>query len=70
MLEFAELIKGVHPGIFVHSIHLNENLDADERASFFGNVNEQVDVAAEQLRSVEELKDGFDAIGFSQGMLD
>ncbi|KAL5485072.1 hypothetical protein ACEPAI_7714 [Sanghuangporus weigelae] len=67
MLEFAELIKGVHPGIFVHSIYLDKNLDADQRASFFGNVNEQIDFVAEQLAGVEELKDGFDAIGFSQG---
>lgn len=68
MLEFAELIKGVHPGIFVHSIYLDQNLDADQRAGFFGNVNEQVDFVAEQLRGVEELKYGFNAIGFSQGM--
>ncbi|KAL5528296.1 hypothetical protein ACEPAF_7432 [Sanghuangporus sanghuang] len=67
MLEFAELIKGVHPGIFVHSIYLDKNLDADQRAGFFGNVNEQIDFVAEQLAGVQELKDGFDAIGFSQG---
>ena len=69
MLEFVSLIKEVHPGIFVHSIHLDENLDADQRAGFFGNVDEQVAFVAEQLRAVEELSMGFDAIGFSQGAL-
>jgi palmitoyl-protein thioesterase len=29
-------------------------------------VNEQVEFAAEQIANVTELKDGFDAIGFSQ----
>ena len=29
-------------------------------------MNEQVDFAAEQIANVTELKDGFDAIGFSQ----
>lgn len=33
----------------------------------YGNVNEQIDLVAEQIANVTELKDGFDAIGFSQG---
>ncbi|KAH8119193.1 palmitoyl-protein thioesterase [Phellopilus nigrolimitatus] len=67
MLEFAELIKGVHPGIFVHSIYVEENLDADQRAGFFGNVDVQLEAVAAQLASIDELSRGFDAIGFSQG---
>jgi len=34
--------------------------------SQYGNVNEQIEQVAEQLATIEELKDGFDAIGFSQ----
>ena len=34
MLKFAELVKDVHPGIFVHSIYVEENLDSDQRAGF------------------------------------
>ena len=34
MLEFADLLKEVHPGLFVHSIYIEENLDADQRAGF------------------------------------
>lgn len=33
----------------------------------YGNVNSQVDMVNEQLNNIPELKDGFDAIGFSQG---
>ncbi|OBZ68161.1 Palmitoyl-protein thioesterase 1 [Grifola frondosa] len=67
MLEFMSLIKDIHPGIFIHSIFLNENLKEDERAGFYGNVNEQVQVVSEQLANITELREGFDAIGFSQG---
>jgi palmitoyl-protein thioesterase len=34
MLNFISLVKKVHPGIFVHSISLKDNLDEDERAGF------------------------------------
>ncbi|KAI0371106.1 alpha/beta-hydrolase [Pilatotrama ljubarskyi] len=66
MLNFISLVKEMHPGIFVHSVYLDENLEEDERAGFFGNVNEQLEFVAEQLANVTELQSGFDAIGFSQ----
>lgn len=34
MLEFASMIKGIHPGIFVHSIYIDEDLSADQKAGF------------------------------------
>lgn len=37
MLEFAELCKGVHPGMFVHSIYVDSNLEADQKAGFVSN---------------------------------
>jgi len=67
MLQFAEEIKTVHPGIFVHSIYIEEDLDQDRQAGFYGNVNEQVQLVSEQLAAIPELENGFDAIGFSQG---
>ncbi|KAF7321470.1 Palmitoyl-protein thioesterase [Mycena kentingensis (nom. inval.)] len=59
--------KQVHPGIFVHSIFVEDDLDKDRQAGFYGNVNEQVALVAEQLAGIPELEGGFDAIGFSQG---
>ncbi|EAU91335.2 palmitoyl-protein thioesterase [Coprinopsis cinerea okayama7 len=67
MLEFVQLIKGVHPGIFVHSVYISEKLEDDRKAGFYGNVNEQIALVADQLASIPELEGGFDALGFSQG---
>ncbi|KAJ7072548.1 Alpha/Beta hydrolase protein [Mycena amicta] len=67
MIQFAEEIKQVHPGIFVHAIYIEEGLNEDRRAGFYGNVNDQIQLVAEQLAAIPELEDGFDAIGFSQG---
>jgi len=67
MLRFADEIKTVHPGIFIHSIYIDEDLEKDKRAGFYGNVNEQVQLVSEQISAIPELQDGFDAIGFSQG---
>ncbi|GMH40355.1 hypothetical protein BSKO_08259 [Bryopsis sp. KO-2023] len=53
-------------GVFVYSIGFGSESE-DIKAGYFGNVNEQVAEACEKLAKVEELKDGFDAVGFSQG---
>ncbi|KAH8108094.1 alpha/beta-hydrolase [Cristinia sonorae] len=67
MLEFMSLIEDMHKGIFVHSVYLDENPKDDQRACFWGDVNEQVATVAAQLSNITELAGGFDAIGFSQG---
>ncbi|KAH9858545.1 alpha/beta-hydrolase [Lenzites betulinus] len=67
MIDFMSYIKDMHPGIFIHSVYVNETIKEDERAGFFGNVNEQIQIVSEQLANVTELQGGFDAIGFSQG---
>ena len=84
MVEFGKLIEALRPGIFIHSLYIEEEQDQDRKAGFvrcmpfrgpsrfahpsqFGNVNEQIDFVAEQIANITELKDGFDAIGFSQG---
>ncbi|CAE6486872.1 unnamed protein product [Rhizoctonia solani] len=67
MNEFAELIKEVHPGIFVYSVSLSDDQSADQKAGWFGEVNAQVDIVATELSTIPQLKNGFDAIGFSQG---
>ena len=33
----------------------------------YGNIDDQVELVAAQLKAVSELSGGFDAIGFSQG---
>ncbi|PJF16623.1 hypothetical protein PSACC_03610 [Paramicrosporidium saccamoebae] len=60
-------IESIYPGIFVHSIQIGASENKDRIASFYDDLNRQVDEICEQLESIEELKDGFDAVGFSQG---
>ncbi|KAI6021484.1 Alpha/Beta hydrolase protein [Pisolithus microcarpus] len=67
IIQFESEVKKLHPGIFVHSVYINRDVEEDKRATFYGNVNAQIDLVAEQLASIPELGRGFDAIGFSQG---
>jgi len=67
MLDFVGRIKEIHPGIYVHSIFIEEDLGKDRQAGFYGNANDQIDFVASQLAAIPELSDGFDAIGLSQG---
>jgi len=38
MLEFQELVKQVHPGIFVHSVYIDRDLENDRRAGFVSEI--------------------------------
>ncbi|KAK4686219.1 palmitoyl-protein thioesterase, partial [Tremellales sp. Uapishka_1] len=69
--SFIEDIKSVHPGIFVYSVKvpLEGSLDDEKKAGFWGNSEAQGTEGCEQLALIPELKDGFDAMGFSQGGL-
>jgi len=66
-MQFIEQIQKIHEGIYVHSIYVDEDSKEDQRAGWFGNVTDQVDLVAHQLACIPELAGGFDAIGFSQG---
>ncbi|EGD79194.1 palmitoyl-protein thioesterase 1 [Salpingoeca rosetta] len=55
------------PDIYVYSIMLGKNEIEDEFEGFFGNVNTQVDNICTKLKSDPNLKNGFNAVGFSQG---
>lgn len=69
MMRIIQLIEQKLPGVFIHSVRLDEESALDQRRSFFGNVNEQVDYVCSQLANITELRSGFNAIGFSQGGL-
>lgn len=53
--------------MYIKSVFINSNSNRDRYSSFFGNVNSQIEEVCEQIASDSELKDGFDAMGFSQG---
>lgn len=67
--EVAALAEAANPGTLVHVVKQGADASSDTRATFFGNVNEQVDklcadLAADQIISTAP---AVDALGFSQG---
>ncbi|XP_003492426.1 palmitoyl-protein thioesterase 1 [Bombus impatiens] len=62
-----KLIENKIPNIYVYSIRLGNNEIEDVEHSYFGNINEQIQEVCQQLSKNERLKNGYNAIGFSQG---
>lgn len=54
-------------GLFVYSIATGKGESGDIWSSYFGNVNQQVKKVCDELKSVPQLRDGYNAVGFSQG---
>ncbi|KAG0315791.1 hypothetical protein BG000_005077, partial [Podila horticola] len=67
MVELMQSIKDIAPEVFIHSVSLAESESDDQRAGFFGNVNNQLEIVCRQLKDIKELQNGFNAVGFSQG---
>ncbi|KAJ2424773.1 hypothetical protein GGF41_002663, partial [Coemansia sp. RSA 2531] len=63
------IIQDELPGVFVHSVQLGSSVGADRNAGFFGNINNQIDTVCDSLSAIEELQDGVNLMGFSQGGL-
>lgn len=55
------------PGIYVQSIEIGNGFTEDTLNGFFKNSNTQIDMVCKNLTANENLKDGFNVIGFSQG---
>eukprot|EP01114_Cavostelium_apophysatum_P004392 TRINITY_DN1461_c0_g1_i1.p1 TRINITY_DN1461_c0_g1~~TRINITY_DN1461_c0_g1_i1.p1 ORF type:complete len:308 (-),score=67.27 TRINITY_DN1461_c0_g1_i1:33-956(-) len=67
MGAITNLIQENLPGVYVYSVEIGDSIVEDEFNGYFKNVNEQVDMMCEKFASDPNLKDGFNAIGFSQG---
>jgi len=55
------------PGIYVRSLMIGPNVEADTENGFFMNVNTQVEQVCAKLRNDTRLRNGYHAMGFSQG---
>lgn len=55
------------PGVYVKSLKIGSSVVEDIENGFFLNANKQVEEVCKQLASDPELKDGYNALGFSQG---
>ncbi|KAI0100638.1 palmitoyl-protein thioesterase 1 [Nemania sp. FL0031] len=69
MQQVARLVEAANPGTFVYSIRLDKDASADRRATFYGNVTEQVAQVCADLAShpILSTAPAIDAVGFSQG---
>lgn len=69
----GELAQEVNPGTYVYYIRIDEDGGEDRKATFLGNLTEQVASVCEDLHENPKLKDSktgeirVDALGFSQG---
>merc|ERR1712131_527172 len=55
------------PGVYVRSLMIGASANDDTLNGFFKPVNDQVDEVCQKISSDPNLKDGYNAIGFSQG---
>lgn len=69
MQRALEVVNEVNPNVDVFSVFVDVDDSKDQKASLFGDVNDQIDFVCDQLNSIDELSNGFNFIGFSQGGL-
>ncbi|KAF2257837.1 palmitoyl-protein thioesterase 1 precursor [Lojkania enalia] len=65
----GELANKANPGTFVYNIRLSEDSETDARATFFGNLTEQIQQVCDDLSShpILSTAPSVNALGFSQG---
>jgi palmitoyl-protein thioesterase len=63
------LAEEVNPGTYVYYIHLGPDSSADQSATFFGNLTEQIEKVCEDLASdqIVGTAPAINGLGFSQG---
>jgi len=67
MGRIKKMIEGHVPGIYVHSLKIGPNMIVDEERGYLGNANDEVKDVCDYIANDEQLKNGFHAMGFSQG---
>jgi len=67
MGKVKSTIEQALPGVYVHSVMVGDNPLDDTVKGFLDNANRQVQEQCQRLKADPKLKDGFNAVGFSQG---
>ncbi|XP_041931982.1 palmitoyl-protein thioesterase 1 [Alosa sapidissima] len=67
MGSIKKMVEQEVPGIYVLSLMIGKSIIQDTENGFFMDVNEQVEFVCNQLAQDPKLKDGYNAMGFSQG---
>ncbi|KAK2709006.1 palmitoyl-protein thioesterase 1-like [Artemia franciscana] len=65
--RIKEVIEKEINGVYVHSISIGHGFAKDAESGYFMPPNKQIEIACEQLRSDDNLKNGYHGLGFSQG---
>ncbi|XP_072761876.1 palmitoyl-protein thioesterase 1 [Anoplolepis gracilipes] len=65
--KIRDVLQNEIPGVYINSIRIGNNIIEDVENSYFGNINEQIKHVCEQLSQDLRLRNGYNAIGFSQG---
>jgi len=63
----SDVITETLGDVYIYSVQIGADEEADRKASFFGNVNDQLEQVCAQLKDDTRLRGGFNALGFSQG---
>ncbi|KAK2708960.1 palmitoyl-protein thioesterase 1-like [Artemia franciscana] len=67
--RIKKVIEEEIDGVYVHSISIGDGFARDAQNSYIIPPNKQIEIACEQLRKDEKLKNGYHGLGFSQGGL-
>lgn len=69
LTSVGDLAQEINPGTFVYNIRISNDSSSDRRATFFGNVTEQVQTVCDDLATHPILSKArsVNALGFSQG---
>ena len=67
MGHITKMVEDKVPGIYVYSIEIGDSVTQDIENGFFMNVNTQVEMVCAKIRADPKLRNGFNAMGFSQG---
>lgn len=67
MGRIQSIIEQNIKGVYVRSLEIGTNILQDTTNGFFMNVNDQVDMVCKKLANDPKMKNGYHAVGFSQG---
>ncbi|KAM7449542.1 Palmitoyl-protein thioesterase 1 [Porites harrisoni] len=67
MGSIKSMLESKIPGIYVRSLMIGNNIIEDTENGFFMNANDQIKQVCDKLASDPKLKNGYNALGFSQG---
>lgn len=69
LVSLADDIASGDNATYVYIARTSNDSNVDKKATLFGNMTAQLEVIANEIRKIDALRDGFNALGLSQGGL-